>query len=187
MSRFAAIIVLLLCATLLIGATFITVADKATGDPLTAAEFQQILNALKNGTLSIKSEEAYATGRQDGTSGVTISTAGSPTTISSTNNKAAYYFNIGNSDANSVFTLPTPVKGEQYCITNYQVTGTPVTTKPSFKAPANVYLVVKGVITGTQGTATAGGAAGDSACVVAVDSTHYVVFPGSGTWTPSAP
>lgn len=181
------LIFILLISTTALAATFVTVGNKSTGDALTAAEFQQILDALKNGTISIKSEEAYTTGRQDGTAGVTISTAGSPTTISSSNNKSAYYFNIGNSDANSVYTLPTPVKGEQYCVTNYQVTGTAVITKPSFKAPANVYLVVKGVITGTQGTATAGGAAGDSACAVGVDSTHYVIYPGSGTWTPSAP
>jgi hypothetical protein len=53
--------------------------------------------------------------------------------------------------------------------------------------PSSSYVILNGVVNtvgggGTHGVAS-GGAAGDSACFVAIDATHWEVFVGKGTWT----
>jgi hypothetical protein len=125
------------------------------------------------------------TGRIDGTVNVVTSTANAATSISSTNNKSAYYLNIGDSDAHSIYTLPTPAAtgGCQYCVTNY----TGITTKISLQAPANVILVLDGAAGSAAGHAIMGGALGDSICAVGVDATHYLLHIGKGTATLAGP
>ncbi len=122
-----------------------------------------------------------ATGRVDGTVGMLISTAASPTTIVvATHGNASYFMNIGNSAANSIFTLPTAAAGLQYCAKNY----TGITTVLKFQtSAAGQYIDLDGVNTATGGLIKSAGAAGDGACVVGVDATHWVAFPHSGTWT----
>jgi hypothetical protein len=121
-----------------------------------------------------------ATGRIDGTVGMVLSTAGSATTIDSTSNKASYYMNQGNSAANSIFTLPTAAAGLQYCARNY----TGITQVLKFQtSAAGQYIDLDGVNTASGGLIKSGGAAGDAACVVGVDATHWVAYPSKGTWT----
>ena len=122
-----------------------------------------------------------ATGRVDGTVGMLISTAASPTTIVvATHGNASYFMNIGDSAANSIFTLPTAVAGLQYCIKNY----TGITTVLKFQtSAAGQYIDLDGVNTATGGLIKSAGAAGDGACVVGVDATHWVAYPNKGVWS----
>ena len=120
------------------------------------------------------------TGRVDGKAKVLTSTAGSATTITvATHGNSCYFLNIGDSDAHSIYTLPTPDSdgGYQYCVTNY----TGITTKIELLAPANVILVSDGAAGSAAGHAIMAGALGDSLCAVAVDATHYVLHTGHGT------
>jgi hypothetical protein len=122
----------------------------------------------------------YATGRLDGTVGMVLSTATSATTISSTNNKSSYYMNRGDSDAHSIYTLPTAAAGLQYCVKNY----TGITTVLTFQTSASgQYIDLDGTNTASGGFIHSAGAAGDGACVVGVDSTHWVAIPIKGTWS----
>jgi hypothetical protein len=120
------------------------------------------------------------TGRLDGLAGVVLTTAASPTTISSTSNASSYYFNQGNSDANSIFTLPTAAAGLQYCIRNY--TGISRVVRINTSA-AGQYIDVDGTLTATGGYVTSAGAAADSVCLVGSDATHWVMYTQKGTWT----
>jgi hypothetical protein len=124
---------------------------------------------------------AIVTGRIDGTIGMVLSTAGSATTISSTGNSASYYMNQGDSDAHSVYTLPTAAAGLQYCVKNYTGISRAIKIVPS---ATGQYIDVDGTLTtNTTGYVISGGAAGDGACVVGVDSTHWVFYSQKGTWT----
>ena len=108
-------------------------------------------------------------------------TAGSPTAIvTGTHGNSAYFWNIGNSAANSIFTLPTAAAGLQYCIRNY----TGITKVMKFQtSAAGQYIDLDGVNTATGGLIKSAGAAGDGACVVGVDATHWVSYHSSGTWS----
>lgn len=125
----------------------------------------------------------YAAGRIDGTVGMVISTADSATTISSTNNKSSYYMNIGDSDAHSIYTLPTAATGLQYCVTNYQNSGAITRAIKIITSAAGQYITVNGALSASGGYIISSGAAGDSACVVGVDSTHWVGYIQKGAWT----
>jgi len=122
----------------------------------------------------------YATGRIDGTVGVTLSTANSATTIDSTSNKSSYYFNQGDSDAHSIYTLPTAAAGLQYCVKNYTGISRVVTFQTS---AAGQYIDLDGTNSASGGFIHSAGAAGDGACVVGTDATHWVAFPVKGTWS----
>jgi hypothetical protein len=122
----------------------------------------------------------YATGRIDGLTGVTLSTAASATTISSTLNKVMTYYNRGDSDAHSIYTLPTAAEGLYYCVRNY----TGITTVVKFQtSAAGQYIDVDGVNTASGKAVKSSGALGDSACVQGVDATHWVLWMNSGLWS----
>lgn len=122
-----------------------------------------------------------ATGRVDGTVGTLTSTAASPTTIVvATHGNASYFWNIGDSAANSIFTLPTAAAGLQYCAKNY----TGITTVLKFQtSAAGQYIDLFGVNTASGGLIKTAGAAGDGMCVVGVDATHWVAYCSYGTCT----
>jgi len=104
-----------------------------------------------------------------------IQTSGSPYTLLGL---TGYYWN--NSGAAYTFQLDAPVAGKQYCFGNYSGETHAITVKST----TSVYIVYKGTNgTVTSGTLVSGGAAGDFACMVGVDSTHYMVTgAGYGTW-----
>ncbi len=122
-----------------------------------------------------------ATGRVDGMVGMLISTATSPTTIVvATHGNASYFMNIGNSAANSIFTLSTAAAGLQYCAKNY----TGITQVLTFQtSAAGQYIDLDGTLTATGGFIHSAGAAGDGACVIGVDATHWIAYPQKGVWT----
>ena len=119
------------------------------------------------------------TGRLDGTVGMTLSTADSATTISSTNNSCSYYMNQGDSDAHSVYTLPTAAAGLQYCVRNY----TGISRVVKFQTSASgQYIDLDGTNTASGKAVKSGGAAGDAGCVIGVDATHWIFYTNKGTW-----
>lgn len=178
--RVALVVLFMILGAVFVYATDITVPDKVTGDKLTGAEFTQILDALKSGTRTITTQGVISSGRVDGLVGLTLSTAGSPTTISSTNNKVAFYLNQGNSEANSVYTLPTAAAGLQYCVRNYTGIVQPIKFQTS---AAGQYIDLDGTNTASGKAVKSSGALADSACVVGVDATHWILFQQCGTWT----
>jgi hypothetical protein len=143
------------------------------------------------GTPSIASATAtslLATGIVDGTAPVTVTT-GSSANLGATY-KSGYTFNQEATAGTSVtYTLPATAVGLQYCVRNSIVSGTgaPDTGVLTIYPAASSYVILNGVINtigggGTHGVAS-GGAAGDSACFVAVDATHWEVFVIKCTWT----
>jgi hypothetical protein len=127
-----------------------------------------------------------ATGILDGTAPITISTG--TTQNIGTAYSSGYYFNQeGTAGTGVTYTLPATAVGKQYCVQNSGTTSIinigPLTVYP----PASSYVILNGVVNtvgggGTHGVASSG-AAGDSACFVAIDATHWEVFVGKGTWT----
>ena len=105
---------------------------------------------------------------------VTVSASG-PVIVSN----AGFYF----SDSTGALTYNLPAItaddiGNRYCFRN----ATGRTGVIILQAPALTYIDKGGSNSRAGGTLTSGGAAGDSACVVAVSTTQYVSFTGSGTW-----
>ena len=129
------------------------------------------------------------TGILDGLTPVTATT-GSSATLGAGAYQSGYTFNQEATVATGVnYTLPPTVKGMQYCVRNSIVSGTGAadTGVLTVYPAASSYVILNGTINtigggGTHGVAS-GGAAGDSACFVAVDATHWEVFVIKGVWT----
>lgn len=152
-------------------------------DALTYIEFSY--NPV--GTLSPAS--VLASGIVDGTVPITITT-GTTATLGAASYKSGYTFNQEATAGTGVtYTLPATAVGLQYCVANSIVSGTgaPDTGILTVYPPASSFVILRGVINtigggGTHGVVS-GGAAGDAACFVAIDATHWTVYPQSGSWT----
>jgi len=121
-----------------------------------------------------------ATGRIDGLAGSYISTANSATSIViATHGNSAYFLNIGDSDAHSVYTLPTPpaTHAVQYMVTN----DTGITTKIKMLAPASVTITLDGATGSAAGWAIMGGVLGDTINCYSHSATRYICHTGKGT------
>jgi hypothetical protein len=135
------------------------------------------------------SSSIIATGIVDGRAPVTVTT-GTTATLGAATYSSGYTFNQEATAGTGVtYTLPATATGLQYCVKNSIVSGTgaPDTGVLTVYPPVNSYVILNGVINtigggGTHGVAS-GGAAGDAACFVAIDATHWEVFVGRGTWT----
>jgi hypothetical protein len=93
-------------------------------------------------------------------------------------------FYINNASGALTYTLPVITSanvGLQLCFRN-AVTRTGAIT---LTAPASTYIDVAGAVGSAAGNLVSGGALGDAACVVAIDTTHYYAYVGNGTWTGS--
>jgi hypothetical protein len=154
---------------------------KINGTALTASDVGAAPAAGSTGIVTIGAATATslaATGVVDGLVNIVISTASSPTTISSATYKTAYYFNQGNSAANSIYTLPTAAAGLQYCVKNY----TGISQIIKFQTSASgQYIDLGGTLCTSGGDVKTAGAAGDGICVIGVDATHWVAYCSSGT------
>jgi len=154
---------------------------KINGTALTASDVGAAPAAGSTGIVTIGAATATslaATGVVDGLVNIVISTASSPTTISSATYKTAYYFNQGNSAANSIYTLPTAAAGLQYCVKNY----TGISQIIKFQTSASgQYIDLGGTLCTSGGDVKTAGAAGDGMCVIGVDATHWVAYCSSGT------
>lgn len=127
-----------------------------------------------------------ATGIVDGTVPVTVTTG--TTANLGTTYKSGYTFNQEATPGTGVtYTLPATALGLQYCVQNSGTTaGGPDTGVLTVYPPSGSYVILAGVVNtigggGTHGVVS-GGAAGDGACFVAIDATHWQVLVLSGAW-----
>lgn len=115
---------------------------------------------------------------------VTVDT-GTPVTVSGTT-LSTYHFNENATAGTAVtYNLPTATAGIQKCFTNANngsAANTGVITIAT-SASGQFIIFTDGTLSATGGNVTSGGAAADSACVVGVDSTHWMLSVTRGTWT----
>jgi hypothetical protein len=154
---------------------------KINGTALAASDVGAAPAAGSTGIVTIGAATATslaATGVVDGLVNIVMSTATSATAISSATYKTAYFFNQGNSAANSIYTLPTAAAGLQYCVKNY----TGISQVIKFQTSASgQYIDLGGTLSNSGGDVKTGGAAGDGMCVIGVDAAHWVAYCSSGT------
>ncbi len=128
--------------------------------------------------------QLLATGIVDGKAPITITT-GTSATLGGTY-KSGYTFNQEATAATGVaYTLPTAAAGLQYCIGNSyngSAADTGVLTLNT-SASGQFIIFTDGTLSATGGNVTSGGAGGDAACVVGVDTTHWQLYVNRGTWT----
>ncbi len=127
-----------------------------------------------------------ATGIVDGTAPITITT-GTTANLGSTYSSGYTLNQEGTAGTGVTYTLPATAVGKQYCVQNSGTTSVVNTGVLTVYPPASSYVILNGVVNtvgggGSHGVAS-GGAAGDGACFVAIDATHWEVFPLKGTWT----
>lgn len=124
------------------------------------------------------------TSNLDGTAPVIVTTGTTGTPGATFNH--SYSFNEEATAGTGVnYTLPTAAAGKQYCIANANngsAANTGVLTITT-SASGQFIIFTDGTLSATGGNVTSGGAAADAACVVGVDSTHWLLYVQSGTWT----
>ena len=145
---------------------------------------QQTLTAPILGAATATS--LLATGIVDGVAPITITT-GTTGNLGSTYNTGYTLNHEGTAGTGVTYTLPATATGKQYCVKNSGTTSVVNTGVLTVYPASGSYVILNGVVNtvgggGTHGVAS-GGAAGDGACFVAIDSTHWEVFVGSGVWT----
>jgi len=141
---------------------------------------------VDNGTNVSTPENLLVTGILDGTAPITITT-GTTGNLGSTYSSGYTFNQEGTAGTGVTYTLPATAVGKQYCVQNSGTTSVVNSGVLTVYPPSSSYVILNGVVNtvgggGTHGVAS-GGAAGDSACFVAIDATHWEVFVGKGTWT----
>ncbi len=125
-----------------------------------------------------------ATGIVDGKAPVDVTTS-SPVTLGGTY-KSGYTINEHATAGTAItYNLPTAAAGLQYCVGNgYNGSAANTGVITLATSAAGQYLIwTDGTLSATGGNTTSGGAGGDFACVVGVDSTHWMFLHPQGTWT----
>jgi hypothetical protein len=125
-----------------------------------------------------------ASGIADGQAAMTVTT-GASATLGGTYS-AGYTVNENATAATAVtYTLPTAVAGKQYCVANgYNGSAANTGTLEILTSASGQFIIfADGTLSATGGFVISGGAAGDKACVVGVDSTHWLLYVQAGTWT----
>jgi hypothetical protein len=122
----------------------------------------------------------------DGTSTINVTT-GATLTFGTTGTacSSCYYMNQEATAATAITgTLPTAAAGLQYCIADSYNGSAPTTGTLEILTSASGQFIIftDGTLSATGGYVISGGAARDSACVVGIDSTHWMLYPTSGTW-----
>lgn len=90
-----------------------------------------------------------------------------------------FYNNTSGAMSCTLPTITSGLVGTQFCFRNF----TGKTGVITLQEPASTTLDVNGAVASTAGTLVSGGALGDGACVVAVSTTLYAGYIGTGTWT----
>jgi hypothetical protein len=90
-----------------------------------------------------------------------------------------YYNDSAGAITYNLPTISASMVGARYCVRNLA----PRTGAITLQAPASTYIDKDGANGTAAGTLVSAGAAGDSVCVIAVTTTQYVSYIGSGTWS----
>lgn len=115
---------------------------------------------------------------------VTLTTS-TPTSVSATY-PTGYFINQHATAATAVtYNLPTAAAKLQYCFGNgYNGTAPDTGVITIATSAAGQYIVfTDGTLSATGGNVASQGAAGEFACVIGLDATHWLFRPGSGVWT----
>jgi hypothetical protein len=124
-----------------------------------------------------------ASGIVDGQAPITVTTAATAT-LGGTYN-SGYTFNEEATAATAItYTLPTAAAGKQYCVGNaYNGSAANTGTLELLTSASGQFIIfTDGTLSATGGYVISAGAARDSACVVGVDATHWILYVYSGTW-----
>jgi hypothetical protein len=132
--------------------------------------------ALNGSTGAITSTSVVAAGIVDGEAPVTIETAAFSFGIT----YSTGYYIVNNGSTATTGTLPTAAAGKQYCVRNIAAATSALTIQTS---ASGQYIDNAGGYTASGGYVVSGGALGDAACIVAIDTTHWLLYISSGTWT----
>jgi len=134
----------------------------------------------------------YATGIIDGKATVNVSTT-TPCTLgtasancSAANSLSGYTVNEHATAGTAiVYNLPTAAAGLQYCVANgYNGSAANTGTLELLTSATGQFIIyTDGTLSATHGNVTSTGAAGDAACVVGVDATHWMLYVNRGSWT----
>jgi hypothetical protein len=119
------------------------------------------------------------TGIVAGTAPVTITTT-STATLGGTYKYGYTFNNEGTTSAAVTYTLPTAAAGQQYCVRNLPTETGTLTLQTS---ASGQFIGSAGAYSASGGYVISAGALADAACVVGVDSTHWVLYPQGGTWS----
>lgn len=179
MKKTLQLISILFIATLLLAQTHISA----------VLDVAQTWTASQNFSGGITATTLLATGIVDGNAPITITT-GTSATLGAGTYSSGYTFNQeATAGAAVTYTLPATSTGDQYCVRNSIVSGTGAadTGVLTVYPPSGSFVILNGVRNtvgggGTHGVAS-GGAAGDSACFVAIDANDWEVYAIRGTWT----
>lgn len=165
------------------------VAADITSNTITGTQLASSLALVTPNIGAATGTSLLASGTVDGKAPITITT-GTTATLGAATYQSGYTFNQEATAGTAVtYTLPATAAGLQYCVRNSIVSGTGAanTGVLTVYPPASSYVILNGVRNtigggGTHGVASAG-AAGDSACFVAIDATDWEVYAQRGTWT----
>jgi hypothetical protein len=144
-----------------------------------------------NGTGILSVASMLASGIADGKAPVTVTTGASCTLgtafgCATTAYNSGYTINEESTAGTAItYTLPNATAGKQYCVANGYNGSSPNTgsLKVLTSASGQYIIFTDGTLSAPGGYVVSGGAAGDAACVVGVDSTHWMLYVERGTWT----
>lgn len=115
----------------------------------------------------------------------TFVTTGTTATVGGTYSQSYYFNQNATAAAGVTYTLPAAVAGKAYCFGN-SYNGTAANTGVltiAASASGQFIIFTDGTLSASGGNVTSGGAAGDYACVVGADTTHWYLRTAQGTWT----
>lgn len=118
---------------------------------------------------------------------VVVISTGTTVTMGQNGVRARYLNQEATAGTGVTYTLPPITVGARQCVENSGTTGVVNTGALTVYPQSGSFVIYKGVVNtvgggGTHGIAS-GGAAGDSACFLAIDLTHWEVTSYLGTWT----
>lgn len=176
------------CATCVTSAASLTSTYIMTGAGSQASQTPSSA-ATVDSSGNLNATTLISAGIVDGKAPVTLTTGASCTLgtasgCNSTKYLSGYTINQEATAATAItYTLPTAAAGLQYCVKNGNNGSAADTgTLEILTSAAGQFIDVNGTLSATGGYVISGGAAGDAACVVGIDSTHWEFYAQVGAW-----
>lgn len=174
------------CTTCVTSGASLTSTDIMTGAGSQGSQTPSAAATL-NSSGQMAVAQLLSSGIVDGEAPVTITT-GTSATLGAGTYLSGYTYNQEATAATGVtYTLPATAAGKQYCVKNSYNGSAGNTGVLTVYPPSSSYVILNGVRNtigggGTHGVVS-GGALGDAACFVAINSTEWEVYVQVGTWT----
>lgn len=167
------------------GATTLAAQSSGGGTLTLPGGTDTIVGRATTDTLTSKSLNCFSGNTCIGPVIPTAITTSTPISVTTTNPNEFYWNQHATAATAITYNLPTAAAGLQFCFKN-SYNGTAANTGAitiNTSAAGQFIIDVDGSIGSTGGHIASGGAGGDGACVVGVDSTHWQVYVNKGTWT----